>query len=1094
MMRDLTPGEIEKHNNRKLTADKIRQILSKVMETPSQSSKRWVWELIQNAKDIPNRYGQVSIKIELTDSTLNFFHNGDSFSLKNVMGLIQQVSSKDSVNTDEEVTGKFGTGFISTHLLSRKISVKGVVLQNGIHRDFNIVLDRSGDSSEELIPKINDALEHISKIEDSNLFPKRDYYEYYRTESSLDTLFTYELHTDKSKQWATAGINDLVNTLPQTLVNIEKIKTVTVVNRGFQEIYSKKEIYRNNGIIAYEVNITNKPPKKFLAYGRDNITLVIEVSSFNPITLVEHFGKQPNLYRDFPLIGSETFYFPYILNGHLFNPTEDRDSILLHSEDSKESKDNRHYIETAISIAQEFTSKLIGLGAKNRYILAFSRRPELKQTWETFSQDWYTQLQINWRQQLLQQHLLETASNEVIQLKHGIIPEDGETKELKNGFYDLAQPILSSSKVPKKEKLFDWLKVLGPKSDEKQRNTWGVQLSINAEDLARYIHSYGNKANLLENTELADDIRVNHWLNSFYSYLVTTEQTSLFSIYCLIPNQNGVFRKIGDLHLEDFIKPIPDELLDIMLKLGEDWRGGLIDRQIRVNVNIGSKGCSDISDRINEILKEEVGPFGNSTPKFLTRAGARDILVEILRLQPLNATTENFQYRLFHFGKDIFQFNDSVKNIGNISPFNFLNATKLFILLIHKEIHQLVNLSNLQTRLLKETEEDTLFWLDGYLNLIQKNSVLKFLLEEFNIIPNRCKQFISYDTVRSFGTEEIPLDDDLVNILHDLNKQEDWKSFLVHDGIYIEFKNKCKFEELSQSIEENISDIQIRNHKNPDDNTLENYKKPILNLIEWIGKSKNKKLAESYLSTFIRESKNLLFKLTIDNSNIGISAIKMLQDEKSVNLLSKIHKSEVPTEDLEEIIDMINELGSTALLKRRAKQLLDEKQNREFLYKVGEMVEEAIRQALSGFAVQKISIGSFDLVISNGVKKYYLEIKSFGFGSTFPFLFAPSQAQRALLNEPNYAICTIERPLQESNLLSVSYIRSHLKFAKQLSTEFRAGMNDYDTFNRIRGNTNTSKLKFDLLGDLRIEVDRNAILLKSHDFDALVIDIRRELT
>ena len=65
MERDLTPEEIEKHNNRKLTADKIRQILSKVMETPTQSSKRWVWELMQNAKDIPNRFGEVSIKIEL---------------------------------------------------------------------------------------------------------------------------------------------------------------------------------------------------------------------------------------------------------------------------------------------------------------------------------------------------------------------------------------------------------------------------------------------------------------------------------------------------------------------------------------------------------------------------------------------------------------------------------------------------------------------------------------------------------------------------------------------------------------------------------------------------------------------------------------------------------------------------------------------------------------------------------------------------------------------------------------------------------------------------------------------------------------------
>ena len=97
MERDLTPEEIEKHNNRKLTADKIRQILSKVMETPTQSSKRWVWELMQSAKDIPNRFGEVSIKIELTENSLKFLHNGNPFTLKNIMGLIQQVSSKGCI-------------------------------------------------------------------------------------------------------------------------------------------------------------------------------------------------------------------------------------------------------------------------------------------------------------------------------------------------------------------------------------------------------------------------------------------------------------------------------------------------------------------------------------------------------------------------------------------------------------------------------------------------------------------------------------------------------------------------------------------------------------------------------------------------------------------------------------------------------------------------------------------------------------------------------------------------------------------------------------------------------------------------------------
>lgn len=79
----------------KLIADKIMQLLDKIHDT-SLSEKRWVWELLQNAKDVPNKFGRVSIKIELFPDKLEFCHNGNHFSVNNLSGLIQQVSSKDS--------------------------------------------------------------------------------------------------------------------------------------------------------------------------------------------------------------------------------------------------------------------------------------------------------------------------------------------------------------------------------------------------------------------------------------------------------------------------------------------------------------------------------------------------------------------------------------------------------------------------------------------------------------------------------------------------------------------------------------------------------------------------------------------------------------------------------------------------------------------------------------------------------------------------------------------------------------------------------------------------------------------------------------
>lgn len=43
------------HNNNKLVADKIRKTLLNIRNVPGISAKRWIWELIQNAKDVKNK-------------------------------------------------------------------------------------------------------------------------------------------------------------------------------------------------------------------------------------------------------------------------------------------------------------------------------------------------------------------------------------------------------------------------------------------------------------------------------------------------------------------------------------------------------------------------------------------------------------------------------------------------------------------------------------------------------------------------------------------------------------------------------------------------------------------------------------------------------------------------------------------------------------------------------------------------------------------------------------------------------------------------------------------------------------------------------
>ena len=58
------------YNNYKLTADKVIQILDNVREERTKSRRRWIWELMQNAKDVPNIYGVVTIEINLAQNEL----------------------------------------------------------------------------------------------------------------------------------------------------------------------------------------------------------------------------------------------------------------------------------------------------------------------------------------------------------------------------------------------------------------------------------------------------------------------------------------------------------------------------------------------------------------------------------------------------------------------------------------------------------------------------------------------------------------------------------------------------------------------------------------------------------------------------------------------------------------------------------------------------------------------------------------------------------------------------------------------------------------------------------------------------------------
>jgi len=86
---------LRRAHNRNI-ATKIHEELSKLragVDASPTTPKRWVWELIQNAKDV-NIDGKVRVRIEAglddADAHVTFRHNGGAFSAENIRFLIYE--------------------------------------------------------------------------------------------------------------------------------------------------------------------------------------------------------------------------------------------------------------------------------------------------------------------------------------------------------------------------------------------------------------------------------------------------------------------------------------------------------------------------------------------------------------------------------------------------------------------------------------------------------------------------------------------------------------------------------------------------------------------------------------------------------------------------------------------------------------------------------------------------------------------------------------------------------------------------------------------------------------------------------------------
>lgn len=612
----------------KRTMEHLKPILSKSNEL----RKRWMWELLQNASDLGD---EINTEFEITDTELIFRHNGKPFGLSEAFNLIMPDSSKDeeSLHSKEQENppiGQFGTGFISTHILSKRIRVNGIVEDPEEYEffSFSFVLDRSERKNKDFLiqsikdseKEYGDSLTKISNYEPSEFDTEFVYY-LEDTYSSIDSIETID-----------EGLNTLNELLPFVFAFRPQLKSVRIKDsrnsNSILKTYKRKEVESDiegielikttcklNGEVHFKSTIA------IVLDGSTTIAIKVKQDEDGEIKIQKFPEYSPVLYCAFPMIGATEFNFPVIIHSEYFIPNRERDGIEI----SEYDEENR---ERLIEAKDAFLS-LIDIVEENKWRNSYHLFSLSKVEFANDDiQKWY---KINIfspiYDKLRESNIIQTSDDfedDFNSLSELYIPYVDKRKSDK---YDLLETLfilgnrLFSEELPVKNHFKKWYDKIDFEifDDEK----------FDIEKLVEKISDDNNSlTDFQENYDL-DEQSATNYLKEVVEFIIENEDESLLNDYSIIPNQNGNLCLQKKLKL-DFVfhKSLTDCYEEKLKKIGadlknEDCRDILLNRDFEKITELIDKEdkyeLSELCKSIDDELRNYEGSFNDDDFLFILK-------------------------------------------------------------------------------------------------------------------------------------------------------------------------------------------------------------------------------------------------------------------------------------------------------------------------------------------------------------------------------------------------------------------------------------------------------------------------------------------
>ena len=600
--------------DRVLTENTAQGILNHLRELESNRARmqrRWIWELLQNARDAAaDDDTNLTASIELGSDELVFQHSGRGFTMEEVAHLIYHGSTKQE---DEQTIGQYGSGFLTTHLLSPEIDISGQ-LNDG--RSFNFHLKREIVSAKALSESMDRAWDEFNASIET-------------VADDFATRFRYPV-AKESVDAVAKGIETLKQCAPFVVVFNRHFRCISI--KAPEETITFEVLKRETlqeGLQAVTVGVSECDSLKertFLLVEGARASVTISVTSTDNGAVCLPLDDIPRLFLGFPLVGTETFSFPAVVNSFAFTPTENRDGVFLGQSDDKVNFTNQAVIEEACDLH----IKLIEFVAESRWASVYTLAdipPISKQTW--FSEEWLHD-RLGWLVSQVRQTPAVLSGDAALLPKHSIVPLVGKSTGTEALWNLLSQVEAFQQKLPARNEADGWREALESWTSITDCDAMSFDEGYDGSKLVSYVEevttdddSEIGTLKMLESA-LQDDVDTVEWLDGLYQFLQGNGLENVIRESYIVLDQAGYLDKLSNLYRDDSIseelKIIGDDILDMGLR--ERLRDSRL-TSLADEIGKGEYGNKDLiqeaTDKLEELSGEETlgDEFTQASPRLL---------------------------------------------------------------------------------------------------------------------------------------------------------------------------------------------------------------------------------------------------------------------------------------------------------------------------------------------------------------------------------------------------------------------------------------------------------------------------------------------